>query len=50
MAIIDSSGDEITQLWAVITDLSEQLNQNRSNSVSLYAQAGGVKVCTLISL
>ncbi|KAF9077604.1 hypothetical protein BDP27DRAFT_1208716 [Rhodocollybia butyracea] len=43
MAIIDGSGDEITQLWAVITDLSEQLNQNRSTSVSLYAQAGGVK-------
>ncbi|KAF8827709.1 hypothetical protein HHX47_DHR4000430 [Lentinula edodes] len=45
MAIIDGShgGDEISQLWAVITELSDQLNQNRSASVSLYAQAGGVK-------
>ncbi|KAJ3788376.1 hypothetical protein GGU10DRAFT_346423 [Lentinula aff. detonsa] len=45
MAIIDGShgGDEISELWAVITELSEQLNQNRNASVSLHAQAGGVK-------
>ncbi|KAJ4482203.1 hypothetical protein J3R30DRAFT_3222053, partial [Lentinula aciculospora] len=45
MAIIDGNhgGDEISQLWAVITELSDQLNRNRSSSVSLYAQAGGVK-------
>lgn len=42
MAIIE--GDEISQLWGLITELSEQLNQNRSASVSLYAQAGSVKV------
>ncbi|KIK59834.1 hypothetical protein GYMLUDRAFT_1003696 [Collybiopsis luxurians FD-317 M1] len=41
MAIVE--GDEISQLWAVITELSEQLNQNRSTSVSLYAQTGSVK-------
>lgn len=42
MAIIE--GDEISQLWGLITELSEQLNQNRSTSVSLYAQAASVKV------
>ena len=46
MAIVD--GDEISQLWAVITELSEQLNQNRSASVSLYAQTGGLKVAEFL--
>ncbi|KAJ3716980.1 hypothetical protein FB446DRAFT_747118 [Lentinula raphanica] len=45
MAIIDGShgGDEMSQLWAIITELSDQLNQNRSASVSLHTQAGGLK-------
>ncbi|KAF5369529.1 hypothetical protein D9758_002579 [Tetrapyrgos nigripes] len=42
MAIMEGV-DDLTQLWGLIQDLSEQLNQNRSLSVSLYTQAGGVK-------
>lgn len=46
MAIIEGGGSEhdLMQLWAVITELGEQLTQNRSMSVSLYTQAGKIKV------
>jgi len=46
MAIIDGSGSEhdLMQLWSVITELGEQLSQNRSMSVSLYGLAGKIKV------
>ncbi|KAL0581035.1 hypothetical protein V5O48_001029 [Marasmius crinis-equi] len=43
MAIIGEGGDEVSQLWGIITELSEQLNQNRSLSVSLFGSAGNVK-------
>ncbi|KAG7443135.1 uncharacterized protein BT62DRAFT_982274 [Guyanagaster necrorhizus] len=43
MTILDNNDQDLMQLWQIITELSEQLNQNRSLSVSLYAQAGNVK-------
>jgi len=45
MAIIEGGGSEpdLTHLWAIITELGEQLSQNRSLSVSLYSQAGKIK-------
>ncbi|KAF9267541.1 hypothetical protein L218DRAFT_894979 [Marasmius fiardii PR-910] len=48
MAIVEG-GDEISQLWSIITDLSEQLNQNRNMSVALFGTAGNVKNQTLHS-
>ncbi|ESK89219.1 hypothetical protein Moror_5167 [Moniliophthora roreri MCA 2997] len=42
MAIIEG-GDDLSHLWSIITELSEQLNQNRSMSVALYGTAGSVK-------
>lgn len=49
MAIIGEGGggDDVTQLWAIITELSDQLNQNRSMSVGLFGTAGEVKVRSL---
>ncbi|KAF8798771.1 hypothetical protein BYT27DRAFT_7202466 [Phlegmacium glaucopus] len=44
MAILENSGDyDLMQLWAVITELGEQLSQNRSMSVSLGSLAGKIK-------
>jgi hypothetical protein len=43
MAVLESA-DQMGQLWALIQELSEQLNQNRSMSVSLLAQADKTKV------
>jgi len=40
--------DDLGQLWSLITELSEQLNQNRNISVSLYTQAGDIKVCMFV--
>jgi len=31
------------KLWSLITELSEQLNQNREVSANIYTQAGGIK-------
>jgi len=42
MVVLDNSED-LGRLWSLITELSEQLTQNRSVSVSLYGQAGGIK-------
>ncbi|KAG6918329.1 hypothetical protein DXG01_015188 [Tephrocybe rancida] len=42
MAVLESN-DQLGQLWALIQELSEQLNQNRSVSVSLHTQAGSIK-------
>ncbi|KAF8073856.1 hypothetical protein FPV67DRAFT_1479566 [Lyophyllum atratum] len=42
MAVLESN-DQLGQLWALIQELSEQLNQNRSISVSLHGQAGNIK-------
>ncbi|KAL1743612.1 hypothetical protein HDZ31DRAFT_40532 [Schizophyllum fasciatum] len=36
-------GSELHHLWQLITELSEQLNQNRSLSVSLYTTAADIK-------
>jgi hypothetical protein len=45
MAIVDGhEADPTAQLWALITQLSEQLSQNQSMSVSLYTMAGKIKV------
>ncbi|KAF4617461.1 hypothetical protein D9613_006090 [Agrocybe pediades] len=45
MAIIEGGGNDhdLMQLWSVITELGEQLTQNRSMSVSLYGLAGKIK-------
>lgn len=48
MAIVEGGHDDLMQLWAVITELGEQLNQNRSMSVSLYALAGKIKVIRIL--
>ncbi|KAK7056684.1 hypothetical protein VNI00_002401 [Paramarasmius palmivorus] len=42
MAIIEG-GDDLSHLWSIVTDLSEQLNQNRNMSVALFGAAGNVK-------
>lgn len=44
MAVLENGDQDLMQLWGLITELSEQLNQNRSVSVSLYAQADNIKV------
>lgn len=53
MAIVDSNHDQdlshMNQLWSLISELSEQLSQNRSLAVSLYSQADVVNVCFTIS-
>ncbi|KAL0960999.1 hypothetical protein HGRIS_005992 [Hohenbuehelia grisea] len=43
MIISEHQDQDLMQLWALIGELSEQLNQNRSLAVSLYAQANNVK-------
>ncbi|KAK7048248.1 hypothetical protein R3P38DRAFT_2868237 [Favolaschia claudopus] len=45
MTILDSGDQDpsLMKLWSLITDLSEQLNQNREFSANIYAQAGGIK-------
>lgn len=48
MAVLDNNDQDLMQLWAMITELSEQLNQNRNLSVALYGQAGNIKVCAKI--
>jgi hypothetical protein len=50
MAILESSGEnDLSQLWTLITELSEQLNHNRSASVSLYGLAGKIKVFEFVN-
>lgn len=45
MAIIEGNGEnDLMRLWSVITELGEQLSQNRSMSVSLYGLVGKIKV------
>ena len=43
MAVLDTT-DQMAQLWGLIQELSEQLNQNRSIAVSLHTQMGNIKV------
>ena len=48
MAIMENVDQDIghmNQLWSIISELSEQLSQNRSIAVSLYGQAEVVNVC-----
>ena len=48
MAIMESNPEnDLMQLWSVITELGEQLTQNRSISVSLYGLTGKIKVCSI---
>ncbi|KAG5646544.1 hypothetical protein DXG03_003311 [Asterophora parasitica] len=42
MAVLEGN-DQLGQLWALIQELSEQLSQNRSISVSLHGQTGNIK-------
>ncbi|KAJ7696047.1 hypothetical protein B0H17DRAFT_1178107 [Mycena rosella] len=42
MTILDADQD-LSRLWALIAELSEQLNQNRDASAGIYQQAGGIK-------
>lgn len=45
MVILENNGEyDLMQLWAIITELGEQLSQNRSMSVSLGGLAGKIKV------
>jgi hypothetical protein len=48
MAITDTGQDQevahMNHLWSIISELSEQLSQNRSLAVSLYGQADAVNV------
>lgn len=47
MTILDNTGEsELVQLLNTIQELSEQLAQNRSLSITLHASAGAIKVCT----
>ncbi|KAJ6557358.1 hypothetical protein DFH09DRAFT_1163897 [Mycena vulgaris] len=46
MTILDTSSDQdpsLMRLWSLITELSDQLNQNRDISAGIYQQAGGIK-------
>lgn len=45
MTILDNTGEsELVQLLNTIQELSEQLAQNRSLSITLHGSAGAVKV------
>lgn len=43
--ILENGEYDLSKLFALIAELGESLNENRSLSVSLYAQATNVKVC-----
>ncbi|KAH7910819.1 hypothetical protein BJ138DRAFT_1179992 [Hygrophoropsis aurantiaca] len=43
MAILDGSDQDLARLLSLITELSEQLTQNRSVSISLHSLTGNVK-------
>ncbi|KAF8916995.1 hypothetical protein CPB85DRAFT_232364 [Mucidula mucida] len=43
MTILESNDQDLMQLWNLILELSEQLNQNRQLSVSLHSQVGSAK-------
>ncbi|KIY71690.1 hypothetical protein CYLTODRAFT_418594 [Cylindrobasidium torrendii FP15055 ss-10] len=43
MTILENHDHEMMQLWNLILELSDQLNQNRHLSVSLHAQVGDAK-------
>ncbi|KAI8986228.1 hypothetical protein BD414DRAFT_440940 [Trametes punicea] len=44
MTIMDPSGDpDVMRVWTLVSELSEQLSQNRSTAVNLHALTDGVK-------
>ncbi|KAF8895432.1 hypothetical protein BD779DRAFT_1499496, partial [Infundibulicybe gibba] len=43
MVVLDNNDQDTTHLWNLITELSEQLNQNRSISVTLNVEATNIK-------
>nr|GAT50584.1 predicted protein [Mycena chlorophos] len=44
MTILETSEDNgLGKLWALVQELSDQLNQNRDVSAAIYQQAGGIK-------
>ena len=47
MAIMDPSGDtdSVHRVWALLSEVSEQLSQNRASAVNLHALSDGTKVC-----
>jgi hypothetical protein len=48
--ILENGEYDLSKLFALIAELGESLNENRSLSVSLYAQANNVKVGVLWSV
>lgn len=47
MALLSEEMDsDLLRLWGLVAELSEQLNNNRSITAALQAQAGQVKVNT----
>lgn len=46
MVVMDvGNGDQdVMRIWSLLTEVSEQLTQNRSLSVSLHSLTGGIKV------
>lgn len=40
---------DIGRLWQLITELNDQLNENRALAVGLYAQASNTKVRSVLS-
>lgn len=48
MAIMDTNADpDVLRVWTLLSEVSEQLSQNRSSAVNLHALADGAKVGTL---
>ena len=45
MLVMDPSGDpDVLRVWALLTEVSEQVGQNRAAAVNLHALADGTKV------
>jgi hypothetical protein len=44
MAIVGDAEGELSRLWSLVCELSEQLNNNKAATASLQAQANALKV------
>ena len=44
MAIVGDAEGELSRLWTLVCELSEQLNTNKAATASLQAQANALKV------
>ena len=44
MAIVGDAEGELSRLWTLVCELSEQLNNNKAVAASLQAQANALKV------